>query len=111
MSNVHQLPQRQTSLTASEVLEHIPGLTYRQLDFWNRTGRIQPIPGKSSGSGYHHRYTPDQVAVISRMYRLLNLGFNLNAAHQVATNRATAEKTLIGVSNIVIEYVVEEEDS
>lgn len=108
MSNVTHLPKQDGSLTASEVLEHIPGLTPKQLEWWNRTGRIQPQPGKT-GSGYYRRYTPNQVTIISRMYRLIQLGFNLDAAHQIATNRATAQKTLIGVSNIVIEHVVEEE--
>jgi DNA-binding transcriptional MerR regulator len=109
MSNVTHLPQ-QHGLTASEVLEQIPGLTYRQLDFWSRSGRIQPLPGKS-GSGHYHRYTPQQVAIISRMYRLVNLGFTLDAAHQIATDRPTAERVLRGVSTIVIEHTFSEDDS
>lgn len=112
MSNVTHLPQAQQdgSLTAPEILEHIPGLTYRQLDFWNRTGRIQPQPGKA-GSGHYRRYNPGQVNIVSRIYRLIQLGFTLDAAHQIATDRATAQKVLIGVSNIVIEHVVEEDES
>lgn len=111
MSNVHQLPQakRSDSLTVAEILEAVPGLTYRQLDFWNRTGRIQPQPGKT-GSGIYRRYTPHQVKIISRIYRLIQLGFTLDAAHQIATDRVTAQKVLTGVSNIVIEHVAEEED-
>lgn len=110
MSNVTHLShaKRSDSLTASEVLEAIPGLTYRQLDFWTRSGRVKAMPGRT-GSGHYNRYAPDQVAVAKRMYWLLNLGFNLNAAHLVATERKTAELVLRGVSTIVIELVSEED--
>lgn len=112
MSNVTHLPQaKQKSLTASEVLELIPGLTYKRLEWWTGTGRIKAIPSRHIGSGHHREYALDQVAVISRIFRLVQLGFNLNAAHQMATDRATAEKVLMGVSNIVIEHINEEEEA
>lgn len=108
MSNVTHLPQRE-GLTASEVLDAVPGLTYRQLDFWSRTGRIQPLPGKH-GSGHYHRYTSEQVRVIGRMHRLVMLGFTLDAAHHIATDRKTAEQALRGISTIVIEHTFNEDD-
>jgi DNA-binding transcriptional MerR regulator len=108
MSNVTHLPQRE-GLTASEVLEAIPGLTYRQLDFWSRTGRIQPGP-YTPGKGHNRHSTPEQVVIVSRMFRLLHLGFEFDAAHQIATDRPTAEKVLRGVSTIVIEHTFSEDD-
>lgn len=59
------------------------GVTYRQLDYWVRTGRIrcdEPTPG----SGARRVWPPGELEVASRMARLLDAGLSLNAAARVA---------------------------
>lgn len=101
MSNVHQLPEQKQdgSLTASEVLEAIPGLTYRQLDFWTRTKRIHALPGKA-GSGRYRRYAPDQVEVARRMHKLLGLGFDFRTAHMLAHSQLHLHKTIFELTKM-----------
>jgi DNA-binding transcriptional MerR regulator len=73
-------------VSAPEMLERIPGLTYRQLDYWTRAGRIQALPGRS-GSGNYRRYSEQQAALTARLHRLVMYGFTLNAAEQLAKDR------------------------
>jgi DNA-binding transcriptional MerR regulator len=76
----------QDGVSAPEMLERIPGLTYRQLDYWTRAGRIQALPGRS-GSGNYRRYSEQQAALTARLHRLVVYGFTLNAAEQLAKDR------------------------
>lgn len=48
--------------TAPEVLR-LTGLTYRQLDYWIRSGYIAPSQ-RDVGSGGRRRFTRDEVAAI-----------------------------------------------
>lgn len=61
----------------------VSGVTYRQLDYWIRTGRInidQPLPG----SGCRRDYPATEMAIAARMRKLLDGGLSLAAATQVA---------------------------
>lgn len=89
MSTVIRLPQKKppNSLTASEVLDAVPGMSYKQLDFWTRTGRIKALPRTGRGSGYYNRYAPDQVALAKRMLHLIELGFTVHAAEKFANDK------------------------
>lgn len=83
-------PARCDGLRAPEVLSHIPGLTYRKLDWWSRTGRLSPHthdPDGDGGSGIPHCWPPDQVEIAARMFQLTQLGFNLDAADDLAHRR------------------------
>lgn len=52
-------------MTSSEVVAALDGrITYRQLDHWLRTGRIQ-IADQRHGSGYHRSFTPVEVAALT----------------------------------------------
>ena len=94
-------------LSATEVLERIPGLTYRQLDFWTRTERIKALPGPK-GSGNYRRYSEDQVAIAGRMYRLLVYGFNFNVAEQLAKSREIVEDAINMLRQIYTEMLTEQ---
>jgi hypothetical protein len=75
-------------LRAPEVLAAVPGLTYRQLDYWTNTERIKPhTHGGAEGSGHPFCYPPDQVALASRMFRLISMGFSLGKATDLAKSR------------------------
>lgn len=80
-----------TGLDAPRVLDRVRGLSYRQLDYWTRTGRItahtHPF-NVVSGSGVPHCWPRDEVEVAARMFRLIRLGFNLAAATDLARDHS-----------------------
>lgn len=55
--------------TTAEVLEHIPGLTFRVLDYWLRTGAVTLEAEETPGSGGRRSFTKDEVRALRRIYR------------------------------------------
>lgn len=61
----------------------LTGATYRQLDYWVRTGRLVPkMP--ASGSGSERLFTARHVHLIRNVVRLLIYGFELDVAFTIA---------------------------
>ena len=62
------------TLTSAQVLECLPGITYRQLDYWARCGYVTSIEQPFDGSGHPrrwHRQTVDQLAQRVEALRLV----------------------------------------
>jgi DNA-binding transcriptional MerR regulator len=82
------------------------GITYRQLDYWARTGLVEPSVRPAHGSGSQRLYSFRDILVLKVVKRLLDLGISLQqirAAVQHLRDRGTddlAEVTLMsdGVS-------------
>jgi hypothetical protein len=77
-------------LRAPEVLARVPGLTYRQLDYWSRSDRLFPHThdtDTAGGSGHPYCWPPGEIAAAARMFRLISLGFNLDTAADLARSR------------------------
>ena len=55
----------------------LTGLTYRQLDYWARTGLITPSAATAQGSGTARRWTEDDVRLLKIAAQLLSLGISL----------------------------------
>ena len=53
------------------------GITYRQLDYWARTGLVEPSVRSASGSGTQRLYSFRDVLVLKVVKRLLNTGVSL----------------------------------
>lgn len=53
------------------------GITYRQLDYWARTGLVEPTVKPASGSGTHRLYSFGDVLVLKVVKRLLDTGVSL----------------------------------
>lgn len=53
------------------------GITYRQLDYWARTGLIQPSIRTAQGSGSQRLYSFRDVLVLKVIKRLLDTGVSL----------------------------------
>lgn len=53
------------------------GITYRQLDYWARTGLVEPSVRAASGSGSHRLYGFRDVLVLKVVKRLLDTGVSL----------------------------------
>jgi DNA-binding transcriptional MerR regulator len=82
------------------------GITYRQLDYWARTGLVEPSVRPAHGSGSQRLYSFRDILVLKVVKRLLDLGISLQqirAAVRHLRDRGTddlAEVTLMsdGVS-------------
>ena len=55
----------------------VAGITYRQLDYWARTGLVEPSVRAASGSGTQRLYSFQDVLVLKVVKRLLDTGVSL----------------------------------
>ena len=53
------------------------GITYRQLDYWARTGLIQPSITAAKGSGSQRRYSFSDIVQLKVVKSLLDAGMSL----------------------------------
>ena len=53
------------------------GITYRQLDYWARTGLVEPTVRPASGSGTQRLYSFRDILVLKIVKRLLDAGVSL----------------------------------
>jgi DNA-binding transcriptional MerR regulator len=56
----------------------VAGITYRQLDYWARTGLVTPSIRDASGSGTQRLYSFRDVLVLKLVRRLLDTGISLH---------------------------------
>jgi DNA-binding transcriptional MerR regulator len=60
------------------------GITYRQLDYWTRTGLLADLPRpERAGSGFPRYYLTDQVGRATTIRLLLDAGLSLIACRRV----------------------------
>jgi DNA-binding transcriptional MerR regulator len=55
----------------------VAGITYRQLDYWARTGLVEPSLRPATGSGTQRLYSFQDVLVLKVVKRLLDTGVSL----------------------------------
>jgi len=70
------------------------GITYRQLDYWARTGLVEPSVRAATGSGSQRLYGFRDILVLKVVKRLLDTGISLQqirAAVQHLRDRGTAD--------------------
>jgi len=53
------------------------GITYRQLDYWARTGLVEPTVRSATGSGTQRLYSFKDLLVLKVVKRLLDTGISL----------------------------------
>ncbi len=56
----------------------VAGITYRQLDYWARTGLVEPTVRPASGSGSQRLYSFRDILVLKVVKRLLDTGVSLH---------------------------------
>src|SRR3954465_15851228 len=56
---------------------HAAGISYRQLDYWARTGLVVPSVRDASGSGTQRLYSFRDILVLKVVKRLLDAGVSL----------------------------------
>lgn len=75
------------------------GITYRQLDYWARTGLVEPSVRAAHGSGTQRLYSFRDILVLKIVKRLLDAGVSLqNIRIAVAHLRSCGVDDLAGVT-------------
>lgn len=77
----------------------IAGITYRQLDYWARTGLVVPSIRGAAGSGSQRLYSFKDVLVLKVVKRLLDAGISLqNIRCAVEYLRGRGVRDLAGIT-------------
>ncbi|GBD85635.1 HTH-type transcriptional regulator GlnR [bacterium BMS3Abin02] len=82
---------------------HLVGITYRQLDYWARTGLLRPSLKAARGSGSQRLYSFGDVVQLKVVKRLLDAGMSLKKIRQaieilrvqLQSDRPLADVTLL----------------
>ena len=64
----------------------VAGITYRQLDYWARTGLVEPSIRPATGSGTHRLYSFRDILVLKIVKRLLDTGVSLQQIRAAVTH-------------------------
>ncbi|HET6966488.1 MAG TPA: MerR family transcriptional regulator [Acidimicrobiales bacterium] len=79
----------------------IVGITYRQLDYWARTGLLHPSISQARGSGSQRVYSYSDLLQLKVIKRLLDSGVSLQAARRaIECLRSSGED--LASANLVI---------
>ena len=79
----------------------VAGITYRQLDYWARTGLVVPSVRDASGSGTQRLYSFRDIVVLKVVKRLLDAGVSLqNIRKAIETLRRWHDADLAGITLI-----------
>ena len=91
------------------------GITYRQLDYWARTGLVEPSIRSATGSGSQRLYSFKDILVLKVVKRLLDTGVslqNIRTAVDALRGRGVedlAQITLLSDGTTVYECMSSEE--
>lgn len=72
------------ALTQYHVLKAVPGLSYRQLDYWTRRGLLRCVVDQHPGSGIPRFWDPEDIATLRRVVALTATGMKLSIAFTLA---------------------------
>lgn len=75
------------------------GISYRQLDYWARTGLVEPTIRTASGSGSQRLYGFQDILVLKIVKRLLDTGVSLQNIRTAVTHlRSRGEADLAKIT-------------
>jgi DNA-binding transcriptional MerR regulator len=80
----------------------IVGITYRQLDYWARTGLLKPSLAEATGSGSRRLYSYRDLLELRIIKTLLDAGIKLESVRDVFKNLRASVGADISSANIVI---------
>ena len=81
----------------------IAGITYRQIDYWARTGLLRPSLVKATGSGSRRVYTYGDVLELKVIKRLLDAGIELKKVRVIFDYVRTELGEDISAATLVID--------
>lgn len=76
----------------------IAGISYRQLDYWTRTGLITPSVNDAHGSGSQRLYSFQDLATLKVIKRLLDTGVSLQRVRKAVEHLNTMRRRPHGVT-------------
>ena len=80
---------------------HAVGISYRQIDYWARTGLVTPSVRDATGSGTQRLYSFRDLVVLKVVKRLLDAGVSLqNIRKAIDTLRSRGVDDLAGITLI-----------
>ncbi|MFP4636183.1 MAG: MerR family transcriptional regulator [Nitriliruptoraceae bacterium] len=92
----------------------IVGISYRQLDYWARTGLVEPTYRRAEGSGTQRLYSFDDIVRLRVVKRLLDTGVSLQkvrvAVEELRRRGGSLDGTKL-VSDGVTVYAVDDDAS
>jgi DNA-binding transcriptional MerR regulator len=77
MSESHSSSLRESAGYRGAIACSAAGISYRQLDYWARTGLVEPSIRTASGSGTSRLYSFRDILVLKIVKRLLDTGISL----------------------------------
>jgi DNA-binding transcriptional MerR regulator len=88
----------------------VVGITYRQLDYWARTGLLRPSVAEARGSGSHRLYSYRDLLELKVIKQLLDAGLELRQARRaieclrtgLGEDPATANLVLGGGGSLLV---------
>lgn len=81
----------------------LAGITYRQLDYWARTGLVRPSVADAHGSGSQRSYSYRDILELKVIKHLLSGGISLQAARKaVEYLRANLKEDLSNADVLVV---------
>jgi DNA-binding transcriptional MerR regulator len=79
----------------------IVGITYRQLDYWARTGLVRPSVKDAKGSGSQRLYSFQDLALLKLIKRMLDSGVNLQQVRKAMKTLRGLEEPALGATLVV----------
>lgn len=76
----------------------IVGITYRQLDYWARTGLVTPSVRDASGSGSQRLYSFQDLVTLRVIKNLLDTGVSLQRVRKAVEHLKSMERPLSGLT-------------
>jgi DNA-binding transcriptional MerR regulator len=76
----------------------IAGISYRQLDYWTRTGLITPSVNDAHGSGSQRLYSFQDLATLKVIKRLLDTGVSLQRVRKAVEHLRKMRRRPHGVT-------------
>lgn len=78
------------------------GITYRQLDYWARTGLLRPSLADARGSGSRRRYSYRDLVELKVIKELLDAGVSLHSARRAVDCLRADLGMDLGSANLVL---------
>jgi DNA-binding transcriptional MerR regulator len=76
----------------------IVGISYRQLDYWARTGLVRPSVQDAQGSGTQRLYSFQDLALLKLVKRMLDSGVNLQQIRKAMSTLKELKEPAIGTT-------------
>jgi DNA-binding transcriptional MerR regulator len=95
---------------SSKRAAEIVGISYRQLDYWARTGLITPSQAEAKGSGSRRRYSYRDLLELKVVKRLIDAGIKLESVRdafvylreELDTDVVSAHLVISGSSAVLV---------